>query len=132
VSADLHQCREVEWVNEHLCRFAETKEEIALRSLARQYHERTEAFDQTHCRARNRYGAAIPIGPEVRECTAFALEQRRQLGLHAAYLGFDAQTWNEAIGSEARHFEADWVNGRYQDDPRFTSARWVSDLASAT
>ncbi len=117
---------------EYLYQPTETQDQRALRSLARQYHERTEAFDQTHCRARGKHDVAIPIGAEVRECTAFAREQRRQLGVHAAYLGFDSRAWDEAICAEARLFDADWANGVYRDDPRFNPLAYLPPYTGAT
>jgi hypothetical protein len=121
-----------QWRQEWLAEPWETSHERALRTLAREYHERTEAFDQTHCRARNRRGKAIPIGAEVRECTTFARQQRADLGRHAAYLGFDARAWDTAIAAEARHFEADWANGMYRDDPRFVTRADASTAQNAT
>ncbi len=92
------------------CRFTETKEEAALRHLAREYHERTEAFDQLHCLARNERGIAIPVGGERVVCTCHALEVRAELANRALALGFGTLAFTMAIQDEARHFEAEWCS----------------------
>lgn len=111
---------------EILCEWMQSDAEMALRSLARQYHERTEAFDHAHCQGRNERGVAIPVGKEVLVCTLFARKQRQHLGVHAAGLGFDQLAWNAAIVSEARCFDTDWVNGMYHGDPRFNQVAHLS------
>lgn len=126
MSEPLHfeQCYEVS--------FTETRAQCALRSLARTYHERTEAFDQTHCRGRDKRGFGRPHDTERTECNRFAHLQHHQLGQHAAYLGFDWRAWRDAISSEARTFESDWVNGLYRNDPRFNGVGYMLPYTSAT
>lgn len=82
-----------------------------LRRAAREYHERTEAFDQAHCQARDYRGFAIPHGPEMGICTQHAravldelVERLRKQGLT------EDQLW-EAISVELPHFERDWAAG---------------------
>ena len=109
-----------EFAQEYMCEFIQDKDDIALRTLAREYHERTEAYDQTICRARDKHGFAMLQGSyEIASCNRYAYQVRRELTERSAALGLGRRNLGAAISNEARHFEADWVNGRYQDDPRF-------------
>jgi len=41
--------------------FILTEKDCRLYSLAKQYHEETEAYDQTVCRGRDKRGVAMPV-----------------------------------------------------------------------
>lgn len=76
--------------------------ENRLRELAREYHERTERFDQIHCKARNERGIAIPITlDEWSACTINAVRVRNELGEEALRLGFTPKQWSDAIRNAA-------------------------------
>lgn len=79
--------------------------------LAREYHERTEWFDQAHCRARNKRDIAIPEGGEWSACNRHARAVRRELGERAASMGIFSGALDDAIRQDARPFETDWQQG---------------------
>lgn len=83
-------------------------EEKRLRELAHEYHERTERFDQIHCKARDKRGIAIPVMPDERSaCTKNAMRVRDELGVEAARLGFTPKQWHEAISNAAHEMPND-------------------------
>lgn len=98
----------------HECRFCQTREESVLRHMAREYHERTEAFDQLHCRARDERGIAIPVGEERAACERNARMVKTELMRRCYDQGIWATDLQDHIRSDARHFEADWRDGHYQ------------------
>lgn len=100
----------VEYRQEWLAQPWDTPQDRALRTLAREYHERTEAFDQAYCRARDQHGFAVPLHSEWLACNDHALAVLHELKGRCRDLGLDATRLREAISSEARHFEADWIN----------------------
>lgn len=60
--------------------FTPSKKDQRLHSLAKQYHEETEAYDQKVCSARNERGIAMPIDVyEHRLISRNALKVRKRL-----------------------------------------------------
>lgn len=74
--------------------------EQRLHDLAREYHERTEHFDRTHCQFKNERGIAIPITTEERgNCNTHATWLKTELEKEAAHLGFSKEQWRKAIAN---------------------------------
>ena len=94
-------------------------QEKQLRELAREYHERTERFDQIHCKGRDKRGIAIPVTFDERSaCTKNAMRVRGELGVEAARLGFTPKQWGEAIRNAAHDMPNDPDQGRRADDSK--------------
>ena len=74
-----------------------------LRKLVEEYHQRTEAFDQLHCKARNARGIAIPGNSEEwRLCNENARMVNKELEAAAARHMFAAHEWLTAKASYAK------------------------------
>jgi len=94
-----------DWQREYLgIPWRPTAEEIQLRKLAEQYHERTEAYDRTVCT-----GPVIRCGIMPAGFSQWMLVQRnaslvrRELYIDAAELGFTQQQWQDAISQASFH-----------------------------
>lgn len=96
---------------EYLNEWWDSDKDLALRCLAREYHERTEAFDQLHCHARNEKGFAVPRGEEWVICNRNARVVWAELAEKARSLSFCKQEFDQAIHEEVRHFESDCHKG---------------------
>ncbi len=98
------------------------------RELAREYHERTEAYDRLVC-AEVR-GVGFPDGYRASLSLQHARQIRAELLERCPWVwGIDL---DKAIAAESRHFELDWDNGMYKDDPRFKDVAYVSNTQRAT
>lgn len=76
--------------------------EKRLRELAREYHERTEAYDRTICTGPIVRGGIMPATPEQHALiNRHARTVRDELGIEAARLGFSPKQWREAISNAA-------------------------------
>jgi hypothetical protein len=72
--------------------------ESKLRKLAREYHDRTEAYDRTVCTGPLVHGAIMPATEhEGNIINNHAQLVRDELGAKAAELGFTPQQWRTAI-----------------------------------
>ena len=77
-------------------------EEKLLRDLAREYHERTEAYDSTVCTGPIVRGGIMPATPEQHALiNRHARTVRDELSVEAARLGFTPKQWREAISNAA-------------------------------
>ncbi len=99
------------WHQEYACAFWESDRDMAIWRLAREYHERTEAFDLLHCRARNERGIAVPQGEEWSVCNRHAREVKVELVNRCVEQGIDTHLLDTAIRADARRFESDWLAG---------------------
>ena len=83
-------------------------EEKRLRELAREYHQRTEAYDRTVCTGPIVRGGIMPATGEERALiTRNANAMRYDLGVEAAKLGFTPKQWQEAISNAAQEVTND-------------------------
>ena len=75
-----------------------TSEEKRLYELAREYHERTEAYDRTVCTGPVRCGGIMPADCEQRSLVnRNARNIYDELGVEAANLGFKPKQWRKAV-----------------------------------
>ena len=99
-----------------------------LRALAREYHVRTEEYDQLICR--HVKGIGFPDGYTSSLSLKHARQIRTELLERCPWVwGVDL---DRAISDEARHFESDWVNGRYRDVAREPAAIKTNTYPTAT
>jgi hypothetical protein len=89
---------------EYLCMpWQPTAAEEQLRALAKEYHERTEAYDRTVCTGPIVRGAVMPVtGAERSAINRFAIYLRDHLGIQAAQMGFSRKDWIRAIQDATR------------------------------
>lgn len=83
-------------------------EDEALWRLAREYHERAEAFDERLCHARDKRGRVVPQGAERALCSRHALAVRGELLERARVWSRDL---GDAIRADVERFESDWRRG---------------------
>lgn len=77
-------------------------EEKRLRELAREYHERTEAYDRTICTGPIGRGGIMPATIDQQALiNRHAGTVRDELGIEAARQGFSPKQWREAISNAA-------------------------------
>ncbi len=81
--------------------------------LAREYHERTEAFDEANCQ-----NPSCPVGDERKISMQNASRIYRELlDRHTAMRIMSVSLWS-AIRADVRHFKRDWKAGdRYFVSP---------------
>ena len=88
-------------------------EEKRKRELAREYHERTEAYDRTVCTGPIVRGGIMPVTPEQSSLiNRNARKVRDELGVEAARLGFTPKQWCEAISNAAHEMPNAHVHPR--------------------
>lgn len=93
---------------EYLGVWTPSREEKRLRELAREYHERTEAYDRTICTGPIVRGGIMPATPEQHALiNRHAGTVRDELGIEAARLGFSPKQWREAISKAAHEMPND-------------------------
>lgn len=77
--------------------WGEQWKEKHLRKLAREYHERTEAYDRTVCTGPIVRGGIMPATPEQHALiNRHARTVHDELAVEAARLGFTSKQWLEA------------------------------------
>lgn len=80
--------------------------------LAREYHERTEWFDQAYCRFRDEDGIAMPEGIEASECNRHAWRVHNELEERCRAMGVNPRRLTEAIRADVDSFLTDWRAGK--------------------
>lgn len=86
------------WRSEYLGLWTDRPGYWQLRELAEYYVDVTETFDERVCTGCTERGTAIPMTQwERSESTAFARQQKEELGWLACQLGFTATEWTEEV-----------------------------------
>lgn len=118
---------------EYLGAWTQSPEEKRLCELAREYHERTERFDQIHCKARNKRGIAIPeTAGEMSICTSNAKRVYDELWIEAARLGFNRKQWQKALSNAARDIPTQTSASESPAPERTSAASTLTDVADVS
>lgn len=103
----------IHFKQEYHVAFIQDERMLLLNALAREYHERTEAYDQQICSGRTKRGVAIPVNSYQRYRSE-AYARRVLTDLRERYASIDEPDLVEAILGYSPVFEADWESGLYE------------------